>query len=164
MVEIKVDPKKKLAQALKEAGEKVSDLTIPLTLIAQQWFKSNRAIFDLSGPGKYVDLSDLYRKRKESQVGFVYPILKRTGAIERSITKPSDANSVNYIIGKKSLLVGTNVAYAIYHQSEGRRSKMPRRPMVLFGNEQVAPGALEGRIEIWQTMIYDYVAQVSGAK
>lgn len=157
-----VDPKGKLAKALREASIKGSDLTVPLQLIAQNWFKSNRAIFTLSGPGKYVDLTELYKKQKQKTVGFIYPILKSSGLLEKSITDPADGNSISYIINKNSLFVGTRVEYAGFlHEGTG---KMEARPVVLFGNEQVAPDALRQRIKVWEGLILDWVAGQSGAE
>lgn len=167
-MEVKVDAGEKLRKAIREAATKVGDLTIPLTEISRQWFKSNRAIFTLQSAGKYVDLSAPYKKAKKRDVGFVYPILKRSGALERSITNPSDNNAVSYIINKLALAVGTSVTNekgvpypAIIH--EGRGSQ-PERLVVLFGNEQIAPPQLNKRIEGWRRTLLDYAAQVSGAK
>lgn len=171
-MKVEVDPQERLAQSIKKASAEVSNLTIPLRLIAQSWFKSNEAIFQLKGPGKYEpfqgkkDASGLtaYQRKKREERGFDYPLLLAEGAIKRSITNPQDSQSVNSIVNKIALLLGTQVPHAIFHQSKLPRNKLPRRPVVLFGNEQVAPGALSRRIEIWEKIIYDYVAQVSGAK
>lgn len=161
MVKYQVDPQKKLAKALQKASLLVNDLTIPLQLISQQWFKSNRAIFTLKSQGKYVDLSELYKPRKKTAWGFVYPILKASGKLEKSITDPAHSNAISFIINRKSLVVGTNVEYAEFlHDGT---SKMPARAVVLFGNEQVAPNALNTRVRQWELAILDYAAKVSGA-
>lgn len=162
VMKVEVDPQEKLAKALRYAGARVGNLTIPLKLIAQQWFKSNRAIFSIQGPGKYVDLTDLYKKRKQKEAGFIYPILKKSGRLAQSITVPNEPESINYIINRKSLVLGSRTPYAIYHQSEAPRTKLPRRPMVLFGNEQVAPDALERRVADWEKMILDFVLDQTG--
>jgi phage gpG-like protein len=172
MVNFEVDPQKKLSQILRDASKQVQDLTLPLNLIAQQWFKSNNAIFALKGPGKYTpfqgrkdkDGKTRYQKQKIADHGFDYPLLLAGGRLMRSITDPKDTSSVNQIINKNSLVVGTSVEYAIYHQSKAARSVIPRRPMILFGNEQVAPGSLNIRISQWQKILYDYVGDVLGAK
>lgn len=179
---VEVDPKKELSGALKSASRSLTNLTVPLKGIAREWYKSNRAIFSLKGPGKYQDLStkpfyawwesgDLrrlytggYREYKQAKWGFAYPILKRTGRLADSITKPTHGDAINQIINKKALLLGTNTPYAIFHHSEQPRKKLPFRPVVLFGNEQVAPGALQGRIEIWKQIIIDYAMQVTEKK
>lgn len=178
-IEIAVDPKSSLRKTLQAAGRKLGDLTIPLKQISQEWFSSNKFIFELKSAGKYEDLSskpffawwemgDLrrlfsggYKEYKSAKVGFVYPILKSSGRLAQSITNPSHENAISFIINRKDLTLGTNVEYAHFH-NDGTKN-MPARPPVLFGNEQVAPSALNRRIEIWETRMLDYVAQVSGA-
>lgn len=162
VMKVQADPQEKLRSALREASKQVQDLTVPLGLITQQWFKSNAAIFTLGGPGKYVDLSEIYKKQKSKAVGFVYPILKRTGKLSESITDPRHTNSIALVVNKNSLTLGTNVTYAQF--LDKGTSKMPARPVVLFGNEQVAPKALNRRIKQWEKMILDYALEVSGGK
>lgn len=166
----KVDPTGEFSRALKEAGKKSADLTIPLKLIAQSWFKSNRAIFALKGPGQYEDLTDNpagkgYKSMKEKLFGSAYPILYRYGHLMSSITNPQDPASVNYIVNKLSLALGTKVttasgspyAYFLHHGA----SKMKARPVVLFGTEQVAPQELNKRVELWRQIMLNYVANVA---
>lgn len=157
--QFEVDPKKELRKALRNAARQVDNLTIPLKLISQEWFKSNRAIFSLKGHGKYVDLKELTKKYKQREVGFVYPILRRSHQLEQSITEPETPEAISQIINKKDLVLGTRTPYAHFHQ-EGTKY-LPIRPMVLFGNEQVAPEALKTRIGIWQERLVDYVRQVT---
>lgn len=178
-VNIEVDPKESLRQSLRKAAERVSDLTIPLKLISQEWFSSNKFIFQLKGPGKYADLSSRpffafweptwsglrrlypggYKEYKGARYGNVYPILKATGRLEQSITNPTHENAISIILNRKDLTLGTNVEYA--HWLADGTKKMPARPPVLFGNEQVAPQALNRRIAIWEQRILDYVEQVT---
>lgn len=162
---VEVDPGAELQKTLQGISTRVSDLTIPLGLIGQQWFKSNRAIFTLKSAGKYFDLTEKYANFKIRHLGSQYPILRLTGKLEASITDPSDENAVGYIINKISLALGTRVAtesgapYAwfLHHGT----AKMRARPVVLFGNEQVAPGALSNRVEQWKKILLDYVVKVS---
>lgn len=129
---------------LKNIREKGGNLTIPFGMIARSWFKSNKSIFKLGGPGKYEDLSPKYKIQKAKSppkgAGFVYPIFRgKTGKLEKSLTDPTDANSINLIVNKIALYLGTRVAYAGYHQSPAPRKIIPYRPMVLLGAEQVSP-------------------------
>jgi phage gpG-like protein len=154
-----VDPDKDFAKAISEALKECDDLTVPLTLIAKSWFKSNKAIFQLKGPGKYTDLSENYKKQKKKAVGFIYPILRRSGVLEESITNPTDSNSINLIINKNTLILGTKVPYASKHQfGEG----VPRRPFVLIGAEQTGPEEFNQRRAAWIKTIQTHVLQVSG--
>jgi phage gpG-like protein len=163
MVKAVVDPQKELSKALRKAAREVSDLREPLTLIAQSWFKSNRAIFTLKSKGKYVDLSPLYKKWKIRHLGTPYPILKLTGALEASITDPTDSFAVSQILNRTELFVGTKIPYAGVHHRGSRKRNIPIRPVVLFGNEQVAPGALAKRVDTWKKIIFDYCKRASGA-
>ncbi len=158
-IKFKVDPGAVLQNALKIALQSVQDLTIPYRLITNDWFRSNRAIFTLKGPGKYTDLSEKYKIQKQKAVGFVYPILKRSGLIEKSITDPSDPNSINLIINGSTLILGTKVSYAPYHQF-GTKT-LPVRPVIFTNGEQSSPNDMYNRSGAWAKIITDYVLQVS---
>lgn len=152
-VKFKVDVDQKLKKAIDKTLKDVQDLTIPFGLITQSWFKSNRAIFALSGPGKYPDLSERYKKQKKKAVGFIYPILRRTGRLESSITDPSDTDAISLIINKRSLILGTKVPYASNHQMG---LGVPVRPMVLFGPEQVSPPGINRRVDAWVKILEEF--------
>lgn len=163
-IKFDIDPHKQFFKALKKAQQEVADLTEPLKEISDSWFKSNQAIFALKGPGKYVDLAPSTKKQK-AKTGSVYPILERSGKLKQSITNPSDSHAVSDISNKNSLTVGTRVTskgspYAIFIHHGTK--KMPARPVVLFGAEQVAPTVLNKRVSLWERMLTDYVKQVSG--
>jgi phage gpG-like protein len=160
-VKFQVDSDKAFQKAIQDALREVSDLTIPYTLIAKSWFQGNKAIFSLKGPGKYVDLKENYKKQKQKAVGFIYPILKRSGALEQSITNPTDSNSINLIINKNTLILGTKIPYGAPHQFGAPRINLPARPFILIGAEQTAPDQLNRRRDAWIAIIEDYVTQVS---
>ncbi len=163
-VKFDVDPQKKLQSAIEQAIKDIADLTVPYKLMARSWFKGNKSIFDSGrqGPGKYDDLDIDYKKQKKKKYGHVYPILKASGKIESSVTNPSDPNSVNYIINKKYLFLGTKATtvrgapYAIFLQ-KGTKRGMPARPYVLIGAEQVADQVQNKRLEAWVETIQSYV-------
>lgn len=159
MVRFEVDPTKKFASALDKVSKEVGDLTVPMTLIAQSWFKTNRAIYSLKGPGKYVDLSPEYKVQKRKEFGFVYPVLKATGRLEKSITQPDSPESVNRILNKNTLFLGTTTPYAGFLQ-EGT-SRMPARPPVLLGSEQVSPPEVNRRIDAWIQILAQYAVDKS---
>lgn len=163
--DVVVDPKESLRDALKDAAKQVTDLTIPLTLIAQYWFKSNSAIFSLKSRGKYTDLSPRYKQWKRSLLGSPYPIMLLHGRLMASITgaEPS-AESIAKILNKRYLILGTAVPYANILQEGSPQNNLPARPVVLYGNEAVAPGALKNRVTAWENIMIKYVAQATGAK
>lgn len=155
-VKFEVDARE-LTAALKQAIDDVKDLTVPLTLITKDWFQSNKAIFTLKGPGKYVDLSEKYKKAKQKKVGFVYPILRRSGLLESSITNPADTNSINLIINGQTLILGTKVSYAAYHQFGTKH--LPVRPVIFTNGEQSAPDDQFNRLGAWKQILTSYVLQ-----
>ena len=155
VIKWEVDPGERFRRAVQRAGREVEDLTVPLTLIAQSWYKSNIAIFQLRGPGKYEDLSENYKPDKQAAVGFLYPILKRHGALAKSITEPGSKFSISKIINKRELILGSSIPYGAAHQYGTKR--MPRRPWVLIGAEQTAPPELNRRLDAWVTVLADYV-------
>lgn len=147
---------RKLQQVFKATG----DLTIPLTLMAREWYRGNRSIFALKGPGRYTDLDPDYKKDKQNDVGFVYPILKRSGRLSWSITIPYNSDAINYIVNKNTLVLGTRVPYAVYHQSNQPRKKMPYRPFLFVGVEQIAPHDIQqNRLKNWLKILDNYFTQ-----
>lgn len=176
---VQVDPGEELRKAIRAALREVDDLTIPLTLISQSWYKTNKAIFALKSPGKYADLSSRrffawweakgsplrkwyeggYKEYKLAKVGFVYPILKRTGRLEGSITNPTHPETISSILNRKVLLLGSRVDYGRYHQTGTK--KMPARPFLLIGPEQVAPQGINNREKAWTNILKNYVRDVT---
>lgn len=159
VIKIEVDPGDEFTKAVKKTIKEVEDLTIPFTLISKSWFQSNKAIFRLKGKGKYEDLSSGYKKLKQKQAGFIYPILKLSGKLEKSITDPTATGAISLILNKQTLVLGTAVSYAQFHQKGTRY--MPARPPVLVGAEQTAPTELNKRQEIWIETLANYVLERS---
>ena len=165
-ITFKVDPNKELQKVIKEAIGSFKDLSIVFKLITNDWFKSNRAIFTLKGPGKYTDLAPDsgrstydYKTAKEKAVGFVYPILKRSGLLAASITDPTDTNSVNLILNGTTLVLGTKVPYAHAHQDGTKR--LPIRPVIFTNGEQSSPDDMYNRNGAWIKIVQDYALQMS---
>lgn len=154
-----VDNDKKFQKALAEAGKRVANLTTPLNLIANDFYKSERAIFQLKSAGQYPDLADRTKQFKIGLLGTPYPILRLTGKLEASLTKRGDANAVNDILGKKTLVIGTLVDYGVYHQSDKPRSVIPLRKFLFIGPEapKFATSEQMGRLERWMSILSDYV-------
>ena len=133
---------------LKYAREQAIDWRAPLTLIGRSLFRwSKLEVFDLAGPGKFQDLSKQYRQFKQSVYHFVYPILRATGALERSLTQPGGSNIFRFP-NDTTLEWGTSVPYGVYHQSDAPRSKMPRRPFLLV---------TDARLKQWREIIDKHI-------
>lgn len=70
------------------------------------------------------------RERKRLGYGPAHPILRRTGALVRSLTEPTgDTISVH---ADRYYAIGTGVPYFVYHQSVKPRTRLPRRALVQF--------------------------------
>lgn len=143
----------RVASALRRAASVSNDLKIPFSMIAKDFQKSRKAIFALQSAGEYPDLStrpffawwekdeDLrrqfdggYKEYKRAKFGFSYPILKQTGRLEKSVTDPGHPENVTRI-GPIEMELGTRVPYAVYHQSDAPRSRIPLRKFLFIGPE-----------------------------
>lgn len=143
-IEIVIENQARFNQAIERAKEAMRDLTLPLTQIGLMLYKSQRSIFQLSGPGLYPDLTAGYKKAKARRFGFTYPILKATGRLEASTTDPGDSDTVMRIENRETLYWGTKVPYGIYHQAEGARK---RRPFLIWTAEsRYAPDLASSRV------------------
>ena len=165
--------------SIKRLETQVSDMRIPFGLIGNDWYKSNKIIFGLKSKGLYTDFGgfkpndiigrktrrQIAKERKQSEVGFVYPLLKRSGALANSLTNKNDSLT-EYYVGRKTLVMGTNVSYAKYHQSDKPRSILPQRKVVFISggpNEPARDSAITGRLERWLDIMNDYLSRVIGA-
>ena len=116
---------------VKRALAVVGDLTPAFVSVASDWYRSNEQAFIVDdGPGQYEDLSETYKGQKIRRLGYAYPILKYSGRLQNSVVVANSGDSVREIT-PKSMILGTNVDYGIYHQSSGPREKMPYRPFLI---------------------------------
>lgn len=184
MVEFKVESEE-LRKAMESAVKQIGDLRPALIQIGREFYKANRAIFKLKSAGKYVDftgpkISQLwknpgrpdartrngnytaYQWAKEKATGLRrgYPLLKFTGRLERSITDPTSADSVQ-VLTKKSIVLGSRVPYGIFHQ-EGTKV-LPMRQF-LFVDPSTTVWAdsqiFSRRNKAWLEAIDTYVRRV----
>ncbi len=170
-----IDPSGKFAKAIKKATKDVSDLRIPFGLMTREWYKANRSIFELKGPGKYEDLRPRTKTEKIRLFGKVYPILEASDALKLSMTVPGNTGSVANIINKTILVLGTKVKsqdgedypshlhFGFQPRRRGKKvgKKVKARPFVLLGGEQVATPRINLRRKLWIEMLEQYVLDVS---
>jgi len=136
---------------------------VPLTSVLTYWHKWNETnIFGLSGPGKYKDLTEAYKDFKEAAVGFIYPILKFDGVLEKSLTTRNSAYSVVELTDT-SLLMGTSAVskkgkpYPLYLNNG--MGNNPVRPVVIK-----TPDQLDNISKIFFESMYKMMNTVKGLK
>lgn len=169
LISANVQNLKEFQASLAIARKKVADLSIPMGDIARDFYKSQRAIFKLKSPGGYEDLSDEYKIRKKKGDRFhrgvpIYPILKREGRLEYSVTDPSSPEAI-LKISKDNVEIGTTVPYGVYHNSELPRRKIPHRMFLFIGPESrefAGKKELGGRPIRWKNIIEFYIKSVMG--
>ncbi len=160
------------AQALDRLAATVTDFRIPFGLIAKDFYQGNKRMFSLKTEGRYpplggfnhnktvkyggldVSKGELAEEKKKREVGFAYPLLVREGRLASFLIDPSDPETVR-IITSKSLTLGTSVPYAIYHQSDKPRKKIPQRKVIFIDGGPEDRGS--GRREAWLNILNSYV-------
>lgn len=157
-----VDNDKRFRNALTSAAEQITDFRIPFGQILRDFYRSEQSIFKLKGPGQYPAISEKYGKIKKKKVGFEYPLLVFSGRLAASLLGPTNPGSVANIT-RTSLIFGTSVRYAGYHQSDAPRSKLPQRKVLFIGPEakRFATSDQIGRLERWLGYIRDHTANVA---
>ena len=166
-VDFRVDPKGSFKRALREAGKKSSDLRVPFKLITMSFYRTNKVLFTLKSKGPFDDLSDDYQDEKAAKYGFIYPILKASGALEKSITNPTDPNTVSSVLNKKTLILGTkltsggeeNAPYPAFLQFGTKF--MPARPYLVVGTEKgkwAQSKTIRRRKQRWMEVLEKYCA------
>lgn len=161
-----VDNDRIFQEALDRSIRGVRDLRDPLRRIANDFYKSQQAIFLLQSSGLYPPLSPKYAEAKKRAVGFAIPILRRLGVLEESVTKPKGKGAINTIRNKNTLTLGTKVPYALFHQLGAPKINLPIRKMLFIGPEapRFAKGRLSGRAERWLNTINGHVLAVMKAQ
>ena len=125
--EIDVDPGKEFQQQIDRAIKQGVDLRVPLGLIAKQWFRGNKAIFKLKGPGqfpaykpapnKYVDLKrKVFGGTEFPKLVGIRPVgggrYRESGKLRDSITNPLSPDAVEQVFNKRILTLGTKAKNA----------------------------------------------------
>ena len=100
---------------------------------------------------------------KEEQLGFVFPLLRgATKDLEKSLISKNGSGAV-FFAGRQTMVMGTEVEHAKFHQSDKVRKVLPQRKVVFIdgGPAEIAKDAvISGRIQAWVKIMEDYVAQV----
>lgn len=163
-----VDPDKIFSDYIRDALKYVDDLSPVFRIMAREWYRGNKAMFTLKGPGQFAPFkspgggrASPYVKRKRKVLGSEYPMLRGfTGKLEASITKADAVGAVS-LIGKRLMIIGTRVTskdgapYPAYLQLGTKR--MAARPFIRIGAEQSGGPDHNKRLQLWTEKIRDYV-------
>lgn len=117
-------------------ADNVKDLSEPFREIAADFYKGEERQFETEGSygaGGWQALAPATILQKE-RAGYPLDILVRSGELKKSLTEEGGANikEINPLV----MRLGTRVPYAIYHQSNKPRRKLPRRPVIMLPEEQ----------------------------
>jgi hypothetical protein len=162
--------------ALDRLGKQTSDFRIPFGLIGMDWYRSNRKLFTLSSAGLYQDLapsqgqdgnptttSNYKAVKAARQGGNPYPILVgQTKKLSKSILSRTAEGAI-FQIGKRELIMGTDISYATYHQSNKPRSKIPQRKIIFIDGgpaDRSKDSSIAGRRERWLSIIDTHIQQL----
>ncbi len=118
-------------RAIARFAEGCSDYRTVWPQVMDEFYAEERDQFQSEGAAGgqgWQPLSPAYLQWKERHYPG-QPIMRRTGALESSLTSATDANAVA-LQGRTALALGSRVQYALYHQSLEPRTRLPRRPLV----------------------------------
>lgn len=153
---------KDFSAGLDRLARLTQDFRVPFYLIANDFYKSEKQIFQLKSAGRYPELAQSTIDMKERKLGpgNAWPILFLTGRLAKSLLSRDGTESV-FEVTKTSMEMGTDVPYAIFHQSDKARTKLPqRKPIFIDGGPMDAPGAKNGRRARWLNILNDYVLKI----
>jgi phage gpG-like protein len=164
MISYSIENDKKFQAALARAKAVTSDLRVPLNMIAKDFYRSQKAIWQLKGPGQYPDLAQFTKDKRIRELQPFYPILKRSGELQEAASTPGARGNVTRIYDNRVLTVGVEAAmvpYAIFHQSDKPRTKIPQRKFMFIGPEakRFANSDQVGRLERWLNYLNYHVLQ-----
>jgi len=162
MISYSIENDKKFQAAIERAKAVTNDLRVPLNLIAKDFYRSQKTIWQLKSPGQYPDLAQSTKDKRIKDLQPFYPILKRSGALEAAASTQGARGNVTRIFENRVLTMGVESAmlpYAVFHQSNRPRTKIPQRKFVFIGPEakRFADSDQVGRLERWLNTLNSFV-------
>ena len=159
-----IENDREFQSALDRLSKTVVDMRIPFGQISRSFYQENKRIFARKGPGGYPDCKNERSKRQKiKQVGCAYPLLVRTGRLAASLTSKSDPEAYN-VITPKTLILGTRVPYAIFHQSDAPRHVLPQRKVIFIDGGPLDQSKSKGRRERWLNIVNTHILKALGAE
>ena len=91
-------------------------------------------------------------------------MMHRTGPLKTSLLSKTASGAVNFV-GRQSMVMGTDIDYAKYHQSDDPRKKIPQRKIIFIDGgpaEKAKDAKISGRREAWLNIINTYIQDIDG--
>lgn len=172
--EFTIDNERDFIRAMNRLKTVSSDFRKPFSFIANDFYKSNKIIFGLKGPGLYNPLGGFrYREelpsgktrrkaaeeQKTRRVKFAYPLLiGATKRLAKSVLSRRASGSV-FFLNESTLEMGTEVKsftgfnYPLLHQ-EGGKIHPKRKFIFIDGGADVSKSSsIAGRRERWLNIL-----------
>jgi phage gpG-like protein len=144
-VAIEVVGDKVAAERLLLVGERASDVRPIRPLLDPKFRRDEETRFALDGPG-WKTLNETTVALKVA-AGMDSRILRRTGELERALTKPGEGVEVGLTSSRTELAFGTDVSYARFHQyGQG----VPKRELI-----DLRPATIESMAVTVQEYVVD---------
>lgn len=165
---------------LDELGKATSNFKIPFRLIASDFYRSQKQIFQLKSEGLYNPLggfnfnspsgfgTQTKRERaealKERKTKHAWaPILYgKTGNLKDSSLSRNHKYSI-FFLGRQELHIGSSVPYGKFHQSDKPRTIMPQRKFIFITGgkgDMSKDSGINGRRERWTSIIETHIDQL----
>jgi len=135
---VDIEGQTELRRGIAGVDDSVSDLSAAWEGLKEDFYSVQRGIFEAEGAfdgrEKWQGLTPAYLKlKKKLKANGSITSLKILQASERLKNSLSGNTSDSVLIMKKmEFAIGTNLEYAIYHQSNKPRKKLPRRAFLTF--------------------------------
>jgi len=125
-----VEGEELIARQLSRFGEGVKDFSPAFRTMVEELYQIERAQFETQGSksGGWDALAPSTVKRK----GFD-TIMVASRRLFKSLTQSGGDNVAD--VTPNQLTFGTRVLYGVYHQSPAARTRLPRRPVIAFTEE-----------------------------
>ena len=116
---------------------RLDDPTPAFRYIVTKYREEIAKLFESEGAeaGGWVGLAaSTARQRAQQGYGAYHPILVRSGELRDSLINANHRLACE-MVSPRAWYVGTQVDYAVYHQSRAPRTKIPRRPMLIITSQ-----------------------------
>lgn len=140
---------KQIARRFTRLDAAVEDMTPAFKEITKSFYAGEKLQFETEGgwgSGGWLPLSPAYEAWKDPTL----PIMEVSGDLKAALTgrvPPNTAGNVE-IIESNQLILGTDIDYAIYHQSNAPRTKIPQRKVIELP---------ESERKKWTSIIHEHI-------